>query len=69
MRHYKVILRPEAMSSVNEVVDFIKSIHTEESAQKYRMSILFELDSNMTRRKSGNPLEEAYKQEVVPVTY
>ena len=33
------------MASVNEVVDFIKSIHTEESAQKYRMSILFELDS------------------------
>ena len=33
------------MASVNEVVDFVKSIYTEESAQKYRMSILFELDS------------------------
>lgn len=45
MRHYKVILRPEAMASVDEVVDFIKSIYTEESAQKYRKTVLFELES------------------------
>lgn len=45
MRHYKVLLRPEAMTSVDDVVEFIKSIYSEESAQKYRKSILFELES------------------------
>ena len=45
MQHYKVILGPQAMKSVNAVVDFIKSVYTEESAQKYRKSILYELES------------------------
>ena len=44
MRHFKAILRPEAMATVSEVVDFIKSIYTEESARKYRKVFLFELD-------------------------
>lgn len=45
MRHYKVILRPEAMTSVDDVVEFIKNIYSVESAQRYRKSILFELES------------------------
>lgn len=45
MPHFKVILRPEAMTSVDDVVEFIKSIYSEESAHKYRKSILFELES------------------------
>lgn len=45
MRHYKVILRPEAMEVLRQIVDFIKSTYTEESTQKYRKVFLFELDS------------------------
>ena len=33
------------MASVDDVVDFIKSIYTEESAQKYRKTILYELET------------------------
>lgn len=33
------------MQSVEAVVDFIKGIYTEESAQKYRKSMLYEIES------------------------
>ena len=45
MRHFEVILGPKAMDSVDTVVDFIKGIYTEESAQRYRKAVLYELDS------------------------
>lgn len=45
MEHYKVILGAQAMKAVETVVDFIKSVYTEESAKKYRKSILYELES------------------------
>ena len=45
MQHYKVILGPQAMNSVDAVVDFITGIYSEDSAQKYRKSILYELES------------------------
>ena len=45
MRRYKVILDPQAMASVDSLVDFIKSVYTEESAQKYRKVVINELNS------------------------